>query len=74
MLWIYNGIEKKFTILGHVLISRVMTLRNKKFGNMKYVMDLIVCNKKLKKFKVHHISKRIFSWPIINRGVQKGWK
>jgi hypothetical protein len=51
-------------ILGHVIVSRVMTLRSKKFGKYE-VCDglhnslLCVINTK-KKIKVYHISKRMF--------------
>jgi hypothetical protein len=43
---------------------------------MKYVMDFIIpyCVIKFKSFLLHHIYKRMFSWPILNKGVQRGWK
>jgi hypothetical protein len=70
-----NEIEEFFTILKHVIVSRVMTLRSKKFG--KYVVCDELYNSllqviKLFKKKFHHISKRIFFMlSIPSRGVQK---
>jgi hypothetical protein len=39
----FNGIEYLSTILGHAIVSRVMTFRNKKFGKYEiHVMDFII--------------------------------
>jgi hypothetical protein len=53
--------------LGHDVISRVITLRNKKWKiwSMWWILEfLIVCNKSQINFKVHHISKRMFFMTI----------
>jgi hypothetical protein len=64
-----NDIEELSTILGHVIISRVMALRSKRFGKFKVCdgfYNSLLCIIKIKiKIKVHHISKRMFFMTII---------
>ncbi len=75
----YNGIEYFPTILGHPIVSRVMTFRNKKFGKYE-ICDGFYNSLLCVILKVNFFSKCItypkgcFSWPILNRGAQKGWK
>jgi hypothetical protein len=61
---IYDEIEDFSIILRHGIISRVVTLMIIFFKNVKYLMDFIIpylYNKSFSKFKVHHISKLMFS-------------
>ncbi len=66
-----------FINLGHVVLSRVMTLETKVFEKLEVYDGLYNCL--LCVIIVHFFSKSItysiffFSWPKLNRGVKKGW-
>jgi hypothetical protein len=57
-LIIYNGIFFNLTILGHAIVSRVMTFKSKKFGNYEICDEL--CNFLLCVIKVKNILKDVF--------------
>jgi hypothetical protein len=63
------GIEYFPIVLGHDVVSRVITFGKKKFGKYELFEGLLnssLCVIKVKiNFKVHHISKRMFFMTII---------
>ncbi len=63
--------------MGHVIISKVMILRNKKFGKYEVCDGLynsLLCVIKVKENSTSiTYPKGCSSWPILNKGVQKSW-
>ncbi len=56
----------------HDIVSKITTLRKKKFG--KYEICDGFYNSLLSIIKIKNMSKSMtYSWPILNKGVQKGW-